>query len=365
MAPDTPNNQYVEAVSDYKKQEKSLRGDMDSFDERALRKMYREKLDAAVKGRTLSPAELKKYHEAQRKIDDNIKKLKQMRDYLLAKGRVTTLEQEVIQWKEKNPSEDFMYQINMAGLNEVMDFRLKMKPPLGIKSSEYLKDMDKSEVFVDGLAKAIQKYYVKRLPQIGKESLRQIDRASPDSGLSLLDYDNAEYEMAQIDELLEDKQKFEKLGYKSPKVNAVCAAAGKRAEKIKGLLPEVREYLNKEDLKLVEGTEAVDRAIDWGDKNALSWGTQALNERGVEVSRQSAKKAQDIAMARSFALTSTYHEAEDLMTQAGQLQDQNDLSGASKKYAQAARLYMEEAEKGDIEWARLNGEPKGPEDKKV
>lgn len=330
MAPETPN--YIEKakLAITNPEEVDILKDPSKFDEAALRKMYKDRLDKVVGGKVLSAPLLKKYQEAMRQIDQNIKTLAELRDYAVERVYMKDVAKTM---------KDYPVMINTvywAIYNEAfmrVDKVLK-NPPKQLLAYIQFDTKDKIEFTKvrEGLSDMFDKYYDKQIKEGGRKEMAIVERALPGQ-LSLVDYMNLENEMDTLDMFVSDKF----TGARKPDV--LTKQAKLRIDEMKKLMQDSIPKLPKDDRFAVENFAKAKKAVDRKEKNADQWWNGALQYMAMRYSKQDAERKRNTALALGSD-TASFTEADKLLTEAKK-KEKTDYAGADKLFMEARNKFKE------------------------
>jgi hypothetical protein len=330
MAPEAPN--YIEKakLAITNPEEVDILKDPSKFDEAALRKMYKERLDKVVGGKVLSAPLLKKYQEAMKQIDRNIKTLAELRDYAVERLHMRDAANTM---KEHPVIKDLLGWAIFTEVFSRVDKVLK-NPPKQLLAYIQFDTSDKKEFTKvrDGLSDMLDKFYDKQIKEGGRKEMAIVERALPGQ-LSLVDYMNLENEMDSIEWMTWDKF----IGSRKPDV--LMKQAKVRTDEMKKLLAASVAKLPKDDRFAVENYAKANKAKDRKEKNADQWWNGALQYMAMRYSKQDAERKRNTALALGSD-TASFTEADKLLTEAKK-KEKTDYAGADKLFMEARNKFKE------------------------
>lgn len=360
MPPEQTQNQYIEAakLNDISEELRQLREDPSRFDEQALRQAFRDRLAKATGKKEMNNKEFWRYQEALRKIDDNIARLREMRDYIVSRSRMVLVEKYV---RAKGLPQDMpagvRYVVYSMDYQDLVAF-ISARPLLSVASAEYLKDIDRARGLLQDVGRLMVGYYREKFKTIGRDEekkvrtiVQRIDEQDENGAggqteagfLPLVEFMELSDSVEDLAELLRDKgQTIDKWGPKNASLDALAEKNMTRLLEMGRLLVAAREYLNNEDRAVVE---RFDRAMARTGAGALSEQEEASYARAVLVNKQQADRQRLFALA-SNPDQSVYSEAELLMKQAEKLARSNPAEAqrlylqARDRYQQSNRVYL-------------------------
>jgi hypothetical protein len=270
MAPEQ-TNQYIEQakLADMSEVEKQLRLDPSKFDEKALRKEFKDRLDKVIGKKQLDDRQFKMYQEALRKIDENIAGLREIKDYVVTKTRMVEMERYV---KEgglpKTVDAGIRYAMYLSDYSSLANFVLA-RPPKFIKTDEYVADIARANTTLLGIGELMKAYMREQFKNVGKREERRVSYSMDVGKVNLIDYMALSDAVEDLTELMHDKQsrldkmvdtapvrpgapKMLRWGEADPALDALVDQAQERLIRMGETLIASRRFLNQEDRLAVE-----------------------------------------------------------------------------------------------------------------
>jgi len=216
MTPEAPKPDYIEKakLNDTTEHEVDILKDPSKFDEAALKKEYRDKLDKARDNKILTSADLlKKYDQALKRIDENIARLKEVRDYAVEKVKVQEIGKRYESFNA-DPSNAVHIVIMQFDLDTVRNFKTaKLNNVLLYIDRQ---QMDKEVVKTDTkLVGKIDKYYEQKLASWDVAQMARLT-AAPKGEASIVDYDTLDFRCGGAERNANRNQK-RRTGYREKK----------------------------------------------------------------------------------------------------------------------------------------------------
>ena len=331
MAPEAPQPDFIEKakLDDTSEHEVDILKDPTKFDEAALRKEFKDKLDAARGNKMItSPVLLKKYAEALKKIDENIASLKEIRDYAVQKAKVKEIGIRIDSFKV-DPKNGIHILIMQLDLDTVRNFKkAKLNHILLTMDRQQMeKDVDKID---NKLVAKIDKYYELKLPNWDNAEMDRL-RDAPKGEASIVDYDTLDFDLQDKKETLADISKYTSNPDKYLKMAE--AQFAKMAEVLALSFPK----LSKSDQFVMRNLDAARKAERRGDKNADQWFSGAIELNAMTLAKVRAQKMKEEAVAYG-APTHLLEAGNKLFIQANQI-SQKSFVMAEKTYKEAGEKY--------------------------
>lgn len=354
MPGEQPQNQYIEQakLGDLSEQMKKLRHDPATFDEQALRQEFRERLDRVVGKKELNDRQFRMYQQALNKINDNIVKLREMRDYAVARTRMATVEKYVkAGGLPKDMPPEIRYVEYLSDYKELITF-ISNKPPLAIRAEDYLKDIDRARNLLQEVGWLMSAYYNEQFKEAGLQAEKKVKKQMRAGRLSLVEYMDLADAIDDLAELLRDKgQTIDKWGKSDYALEVRAEIAQRRMLAMSKLLFASRKFLDSDALAVVRRYDrALAMRVTPESKNELE---QAAYARALIINREMAERNRQTAITRN-ADGAKFNEGEGLLAQAEKLA-KVDPARAQQLYLDASRVYQEVRE---IYLARQTGKEK-------
>ncbi len=198
-------NQYIEQAKlnePMTEKEVDIMKDPSKFDEAALRKDFTDRLDKARGGKMIESASLlKKYGDALNKIEDNIKRLKEVADYAVQKEKVL----KAMDLIKKIPKVDngvkaihlqFCFQ-------DIQKFKeLKVTNVLCYVDRQIInKDMDKG---LQEISAKLDPYFINYIKTIGDKSINAV-KAAEKGSLDFVAFTDMRFDLEDLQDQIADK----------------------------------------------------------------------------------------------------------------------------------------------------------------
>lgn len=340
MAQETPNYIDKAKLTQTAPEEVDVMKDPAKFDEVALRKMYKDRLDKASGHRELNGSEMVKYLDAMKQIEDNIKSLRELRDYAVNRVKLLQSKDSLSQIGDINdPVKYVLAYYAIRDLEEQINH-----PPKAYQAMLRFNITDKREfqTLRDKFAEKLEKYYEEETQRGGQKQLDKVKSARTPGGLLLVDYLDLETQIDQLEGIMKDGF----LGAKdAPKMKKV---ARERIDQMRKALSQSVAFLSKDDKFAVENYARAVASRKRGEKDAGQWRTGALQYMAVRYSRQDADRNRQEALALNTE-PETYNQADKLYQKAMIKEKTKDYVAADKlfmaardKYKESRDLYMAE-----------------------
>ena len=332
MAPESSNNNEAQWYQTTPEEVDILK-DPSKFDEAALRKMYIGRLDKASGNKMLRGAELTKYLEAKQKIEQNIKDLRELRDY--AVNRVKLLDSAKLVKDIGKIDGPVKYVLAMFAYRDLNN-QLNNPPKVFHAMLDFTqKDQKEFKKIRQSFSMMLDEYYLYEVGKGGEKELNKVKSITTPGNLRLVDYMDLENEIETIQELVDDN--FPGGG------PALKDMAIKRIKMMQGVLKASVAMLGKDDKFAVENYGRATAAKKRGDKNADQWWNGSLQYLAMRYSHQDAdrKKTEALALGSDGGV---YNTADKLYEQAAQKEKSKDYAGADKLYMAARDRFQQSRE---------------------
>lgn len=356
MAPEQQN--YIEKakLNDTQELEKSILDSPQDFDEKKVRDFYKKKLNEAVGGATLTGPLLQKYREAQQKIDENIQKFIDIRDY--AKARMAILgeplkfgEKVVVQGgveaylksvpKITHNVEHFLHTKYLADIDNLLN-----NPPKSLTAyMEFsTKDRAKFGKIRETIVAHLEEYYKEMYTKGGQAELDKVKAGVSAGRVSLVEYMDLDNQMDNLMDIFNDKAPGAKDGI------GVMDKIWDRIKLMRSNLQIALQFLPESDRKAVEAFNASSKAKQNKEKGADKAYEKASEYLYMIDNRQRAEKNRTQLLAYGGD-AATLAEGTEYFEKAKKAERNNYFVAnefymkARDKYAESRDIYLAEQKK--------------------
>lgn len=286
MAPEAPQPDYIEKAKlyDTAEHEMDILKDPTKFDEAALRKEFRNKLDAARGNKLLtSPDLLKKYDQALKKIDENIARLKEVSDYAVNKLKVSEKMKEYkTEQKFSNYPEFLRVWLDYQKMNKFMGAKFKTLI-CNIDRDNFKGELTETLLSMSG---AIDKYMVNYVNKEGMELVEKVNAAWAGRGeVTIADYSALD----GIIDTIKDFQRDDFIGAKDP--YKLTIDAYRQMTLLYGAQDRAYTKMDKQAQALVDN---IKKTRESQDKDRLAW-TNSMDKYSLAVLKVRAVNAKQEA----------------------------------------------------------------------
>lgn len=198
-------NQYIEKAKlnePMTEKEVDIMKDPSKFDETALRKEFTDRLDKARGGKMIESASLlKKYGDALNKIEDNIKRLKEVADYAVQKNKALKAVDSVDKHAKVDNNVGALYlQFDFADIQKFKD--LKINNVLCYVDRQVIsKKLDSAQQTISA---KLDKYFTKFIANVGEKSINAV-KAAEKGSLPFVTFTDIRFDLEDLKDQMADK----------------------------------------------------------------------------------------------------------------------------------------------------------------
>jgi hypothetical protein len=328
------SNQYIEKaklnepISDQLINE--IMKDPSKFDEDKIRKEYTAKLDQARGGKMIESASLlKKYAEAQQKIEENIRKIKEVVNYALQKDKafkaIDTIKKIS---KVDNGIKSLYLQMAFADLKAFKDMKVT-NLYCHIDREINLKNVDAA---MKNVNEKLDPYFTKYISNVGEKEINAVKSAEK-GNLDFVLFTDIRYELSELKSAIADKF----IGTSQPE--KMVKAAQDRLFVLEAYYNLAMEKLGKYDRSVVANLDAAEGAAKSKTKGARAWEAGASElyfmnlEKGVALNKK--QQAADRGAAGGL-----FSPGDEMFKQA--------MDMSIKSYSKAAELFKKAGQRYEL-----------------
>ncbi|MCC7432918.1 hypothetical protein IT412_05360 [Candidatus Peregrinibacteria bacterium] len=258
-------NKYIEDAKlnePMTEKEVGIMKDPSKFDEAALRKEFTDRLDKARGGKMIESASLlKKYGDALNKIEDNIKRLKDVADYAIQKNKALKAVDSVDKHaKVDNNVGALFLQFDFADIQKFKD--LKVTNVLCYVDRQVIsKKLDSAQQTISA---KLDKYFTNFIATVGEKSINEVKSAEKGM-LPFVTFTDIRYDLEDLQDQMADKF----VGTSNP--NKFIAAAKERIFVLEAYYKLALDKLGTYDRGVVANLDAAKKARKAKVEGAKGW----------------------------------------------------------------------------------------------